>query len=102
MKINWPIALFCVFILGYSVYNDCSHQEKCKEQKLAELSTDSLHQVNMALLDSICSTIEVMSDSMNTHFSIIDTALHKHASTIEKTVEKQNSIFYQINRKLNQ
>lgn len=109
MNINWLkifaivlIALFCAFILGYSVYNDCSYQKEYREQKSAEYSTDSLLYENLASVDSLRSTIEVMNDSMNTHFSEIDTALNKHVSTVETTAKKQSRILNQISRKLNQ
>lgn len=109
MKIKWKntctklsIAFFCTIILGYSICNDCSFSEKIIENRLENHATDSLLQVNLALLDSLRSDISAMNDSITNRIAENDSTFQKCVNTVENTARKQNSILYLIRRSLNQ
>lgn len=99
---KWCIAFFCAFILGFSVCNDCSFNEKMTENSSENHASDSLLQVNLELLDSLRSDISAMNDSVTNHMAEIDSILQKCVFTVENTAKKQNSVLYQIRRNLNQ
>lgn len=108
MKIKWTntctklsIAFFCAIILGYSVCNDSSFREIITENRSENHATDSLLQMNLALLDSLRSDISAMNDSVTNRMAEIDSTFQKCVNTVENSAKKQNSMLYQIRRSLN-